>query len=167
MDDPNNPRADAVLTFSQLRLYYPTNPLGDAVSNFPQSKLGTEVGGGECTDLVDAALKAAGAEPGDKSVDPYVWGDEVTRAVFPDPPVPAPPEWGTWQSGDIIRFKNAQFAESVKKYGTQERGGLSALPFQMSPFGRRFSLSSSCPLQRSALTASNGAVSDRNQFSSG
>jgi hypothetical protein len=105
MDYQNHSSAAAVLRSWQLD--YPHNPIGDAVLMYAKSKLHTTVGSGECTDLVVGALKEANAKPGDTSVDPYVWGDEVTRVVFPDPPVPGPPEWGAWPCGDIIQFKNS------------------------------------------------------------
>jgi hypothetical protein len=88
-----------VVDFSE-RLAYPSNPLGDAVWAFANARLGQEVGAGECTDLVQAALRAAGAWPGDTSNPPYyVWGNVL----------PQPPQYGTWQNGDIIQFANAHF----------------------------------------------------------
>jgi hypothetical protein len=80
---PPNPLGDAVLAFAQgwwlmdesfLSIGFPPPPAGD----------------GQCTTLVQAALKAAGAKPGDTSGrgDDFVWGNEMTRFVFPDPPVP-------------------------------------------------------------------------------
>ncbi|SEE87483.1 hypothetical protein SAMN05216533_4106 [Streptomyces sp. Ag109_O5-10] len=81
---------------------YPHNPTGDAVRNFANSRLGQEVGGGECTDLVNAALQAAHARPGNFSNPPYyVWGTEITQPPYTD--------WGTWQNGDIIQFAYAHF----------------------------------------------------------
>ncbi|GAA3000517.1 hypothetical protein [Kitasatospora sp. NPDC006786] len=80
---------------------YPHNPTGDAVQKFATSRLGQTVGGGECTDLVNAALQDANARPGNFSNPPYyVWGTEITQR---------PPQWGTWQNGDIIQFAYAHF----------------------------------------------------------
>src|SRR5215469_15215185 len=123
MGHPNNPLGTADL-LTGLTIDYPHNPLGDTVfalatswfamdQSILNSGLGIPpppVGGGQCTDLVEWALENAGAKPGDLS-DPthYVWGDEVTRVVYPDPPVPGSPEWGTWQPGDIIQFWDAHF----------------------------------------------------------
>jgi hypothetical protein len=86
---------DAEWLSQETQMEYPHNPLGDAVRAYADSKLGQTVGGGECTDLVDEALRVAGAKPGLN----YVWGTEI----------PAPPQWGTWQNGDIIQFWDAQF----------------------------------------------------------
>jgi hypothetical protein len=58
--------------------------------------LGQQVDTGECTDLVVEALRAAGAWQGSN----YVWGNVL----------PQPPQYGTWQNGDIIQFWNAQFS---------------------------------------------------------
>jgi hypothetical protein len=74
----------------------PHNPTGDAVAQFALDHLNQQVGTGECTDLAAAALQYANAQ----RPDTYVWGTEITQR---------PPEWGTWQKGDIIQFWDAQF----------------------------------------------------------
>jgi hypothetical protein len=54
------------------------------------------IGDGECTHLVEAALKNAGAKPGDfHDQNNYVWGQVETV--------------GTMQRGDIIQLSNARF----------------------------------------------------------
>ena len=85
-------------------LDYPHNPIGDAVWNYANNKLGQTVDTGECTDLVIEALRSAGAWQGDTSNPPYyVWGNVL----------PEPPQYGTWQNGDIIQFANAHFKWTV------------------------------------------------------
>jgi hypothetical protein len=102
MAHSENLREDETLTSSEIDL--PANPVGDLVWEFAQSNLGNSFRGNstlpyQCTDFVAAALKAAGAQPGDMSVDPYTWGEEI----------PGPPQWGTWLNGYIIQFANAAF----------------------------------------------------------
>jgi hypothetical protein len=94
---PENPREYETLTLSHVDL--PANPVGDLVWEFARSNLGNSFPRGQCTDFVIAALKAAGAQPGDISVYPYVWGEEI----------PGPPQWGTWLQGYIVQFTKAQF----------------------------------------------------------
>jgi len=57
--------------------------LGKKIVNFAQSKVGRQVGTGECFDLAAQVLKSAGAKSADSfgKVPPdadYVWGDPVT-----------------------------------------------------------------------------------------
>jgi hypothetical protein len=60
--------------------------------------LGQIVGGGQCTDLVSAALAFAGAPPGDFSspIGDYVWGQKINFPVDPAQP------------GDILQLVNAK-----------------------------------------------------------
>ncbi len=67
------------------------------ILNFASTNNGTKVGNGECFDLVDKALRAAGAKSaadyGKVAADAnYVWGSPVTLA--------------TVQPGDVIQFNN-------------------------------------------------------------
>jgi hypothetical protein len=62
------------------------------VVNFARSKMGQTVGGGECTELVDAALAYAQKQPGHG----YVWGTEIDM-------------W-SMRPGDIIQFWDVTFS---------------------------------------------------------
>jgi hypothetical protein len=95
------------------------SPLGDAIANFAAARMGKcvdsslqtrngpcptlpqgAVGDGECTDLVQAALKFAGAKP----------------PIFQNPPQRLWYSWGQfvawhYQRGDIIQFYNTKFVK--------------------------------------------------------
>jgi hypothetical protein len=90
------------------------NTLGEAIASYASSQLGKcvdgrhqvrsaacptlpvgQIGDGECTHLVEAALAAAGAKPGNFSVSPYDWGADVTS--------------GNWQRGDILQLEATRF----------------------------------------------------------
>ena len=107
MGHSNKLRGDLAFTID-----LPANPVGDAVWEFAKSNLGKTFPPGECTDFVAAALKAVGAQPGDTSVYPYVWGEEI----------PGPAEWGTWLWGYIIQFSDAQFEWTAEDGSTQTWG---------------------------------------------
>ena len=61
--------------------------LNSQVLAFAQSKLGTFVGDGGCTRLIEAALEAVGAQPGSNFDEPgfYVWGRKLAagEAISP------------------------------------------------------------------------------------
>ena len=77
---------------------------GKAVVDFAVGKLKTKVGSGECFDLADAALKAAGAKSADAygTVVPeadYVWGNKVLiGSVLP---------------GDVIQYRDYKMVRTV------------------------------------------------------
>jgi hypothetical protein len=85
-----SPGVEAPITSSQIRrLGRRIVNLNRGVLDFAQSKLGQQVGRGECWDLANEALIAAGAQPANG----YTFGTVVTQ------PIP----------GDIIQFYNARF----------------------------------------------------------
>jgi hypothetical protein len=67
--------------------------LNDQVLAFAQGKLGTTIGDGGCTRLVEAALDAAGGQPGSNFDSPgfYVWGRKLDASE-------------AMSGGDIIQF---------------------------------------------------------------
>jgi hypothetical protein len=83
----------------------PVVNLGSQVVSFALSKLNTTVGGGECTDLVEAALQAAGAKTTDDfgvtglNAD-YVWGTLVATYQQGDPLSVL----ANVQPGDIVQY---------------------------------------------------------------
>lgn len=87
----------------------------DSIVKFCKDNVGKKVGRGECTDLVEEALKAAGAKPSaafkpSPGKDDYVWGSLVyvleikddTRQEKKVPQLSVRP-------GDVIQFRNAKF----------------------------------------------------------
>jgi hypothetical protein len=70
---------------------------------YAHSKLGKKVGSGECTDLVNEALRIAHARPGDFSNPTnYKWGHsrgQIKTGIKP---------------GDIIQFENCVFKSTIK-----------------------------------------------------
>ena len=77
-----------------------TNELGNKVVEFAKSQIGKQVGKGQCSHLVEAALAQAGAKAttdfgvGGSNKD-YVWGTPV-------------PNYDDVQPGDIIQFRNVK-----------------------------------------------------------
>src|SRR5262245_52966334 len=65
------------------------------IVNFAVKNLGNKIGGGECTDLVNAALDYAGMKRGDN----YSWGTKIrgVRRIY--------------KPGYIIQFENCHFAK--------------------------------------------------------
>ena len=59
--------------------------------SFASQNMGKKIGGGQCTELVDAALAFAGAAPGSN----YVWGTNVTGQRI--------------RPGDILQFEGCRF----------------------------------------------------------
>lgn len=80
---------------------------------FATDKLGSTVGSGECFDLADQALTAAGF----KSAAAY--GKITPTANY---------KWGTWKnqgsaaSGDVIQFLNYRYAKTVKVVTEKDTG---------------------------------------------
>ncbi len=79
--------------------------LGDAVVSFARGKIGDSVGKGECFDLVDQALRNAGAKTasdfGKVTHDAdYIWGKAVSLSEV--------------QPGDIIQFRNYQYDRTIE-----------------------------------------------------
>ena len=90
--------------------------INDEIVKFCKEKLGKQVGVGECCDLADEALKAAGAKPrtgfpeapnqGD-----YVWGDSV-YVISKMKDASAEERKGAGkpvQPGDVLQVRNARF----------------------------------------------------------
>lgn len=81
-----------------------TTPLNQGVLQYAQSKLGQQVGRGECWDLVDQALRAAGAQPpGQGSLGSYQFGDVVPLDKV--------------LAGDVLQFEGVVF-KGAKGNGT-------------------------------------------------
>ena len=75
--------------------------VSSTVAQFAASRMGQQVGSGQCWDLIDQALEAAGAvRPGARSFDTYVFGQEV---------------YGGYKPGDILQFENVRL-ESPNRY---------------------------------------------------
>ena len=68
-------------------------PLNDAVVAFAASRLGQQVGDGQCTDLASAALRSAGARPHRGGSG---WGEEL-------------PTLRDARPGDVLQFEDAVF----------------------------------------------------------
>jgi predicted phage tail protein len=86
--------------------------LGKKVVDFAAARLGQQVGGGECTHLVEAALQAAGARTtfdyGVTGLDAdYVWGDLVTAYRAGDNTAVL----ASVRPGDIIQYRNVEIRE--------------------------------------------------------
>lgn len=72
-----------------------------AVAQFGATHLGQTIGSGQCWDLVDQALAAAGAvRPRERHFDTYVFGQEV---------------YNNFQPGDVLQFENVRL-ESPNRY---------------------------------------------------
>lgn len=70
------------------------NRVSAAVAQFGATQIGQMIGSGQCWDLVDQALLAAGAvRPGARNFDTYVFGQEV---------------YNNFQVGDVIQFENVR-----------------------------------------------------------
>jgi hypothetical protein len=92
--------------------------MADRIVGYARQQLGARIGKGECTDLVDSALRSANvksaADYGDLSPDAdYKWGTPVTLAAL--------------QPGDVIQFRDYAYRSVVvTRTGTgsarQERG---------------------------------------------
>ncbi len=79
---------------------------------FAEAHLGQEVGGGQCTDLVDAAYAAAGAESESKlgptgSDSDYVWGTMVTTVTT------ASHSLAGVVPGDVIQFRDVTLVHTT------------------------------------------------------
>jgi hypothetical protein len=89
-------------TYERYTRFHPRRPAPVAVNlnafvlGYAESHLGEEVGRGECWDLADAALKAAGADT--KGDGDCVWGKAVAL--------------GDVTPGDVLQFENAHFEHS-------------------------------------------------------
>lgn len=73
-----------------------TLEVGPAVVAFAREQLGKSVGRGECSELVVAALEAAGVEPPRRGGDDPVWGERVEKRSQLRP-------------GDVIQFRDVVF----------------------------------------------------------
>lgn len=70
---------------------------GTRILNFAKPKLGQKVGGGQCTDFVNAALEAANRKPADFSnYKNYIWGRQLAANERMLP-------------GDIVQFEDCVF----------------------------------------------------------
>lgn len=89
-------------------------PLSSRIVNYANSMMGKRVGRGECTDLVTAALKQAGAKPGDFS-DPknYIWGTLRLKRMGKSG---TPGAGNAASPGDIIQFENCVFKKPDGSY---------------------------------------------------
>jgi hypothetical protein len=133
---------EGTMALSAMSIAYllkqPHNALGDLVWSYAEGKLEENeeiassgdtppsVGGGECTDFVNAALEFAGAKPGDFSDEKnYTWGYPVFHChhSLPFPQL----EFGKWQHGDIIQFWDAQFAWAATTWGVGVSGKHTAI----------------------------------------
>ena len=102
-------------------------PLNEAVLKYAESKLAKRVGGGECSHLVNEALRVAGAEfsqvgmdgkriPDSPESGDYVWGTPIKTYTFDaktkketdsDPKAKCLP-------GDILQFRDAKIANGFE-----------------------------------------------------
>ena len=88
----------------------PSGP-GDAVVAFAREHRGKQVGNGECSTLVEAALQSAGAlyrmadNPGEGD---YVWGDLIFTAEFGKANVGKVTDI---RPGDLIQFRDSKFVQ--------------------------------------------------------
>lgn len=87
---------------SALSKYRPRSPvLNTKVLQYAQSKMGQKVGRGECWDLANEALGAAGAkQPGRNGYATYVFGSQVALTSV--------------KPGDILQFENVNFKHTDK-----------------------------------------------------
>jgi hypothetical protein len=89
-------KAELALTGNKTSTAKATASLNEGVRKYAESMLGKQVGSGECWDLANEALKAAGArQPGQGGYGSYVFGKEVTLKDV--------------QPGDILQFENVVF----------------------------------------------------------
>jgi hypothetical protein len=90
--------------------------VNDKVVKFCKAKLGKEVGNGECTGLVEAALAAAGAQTSRDFKDSpndgdYVWGEQVYLLAVKDGKRTEEAAKGQKvKPGDVVQFRDAKFA---------------------------------------------------------
>ena len=88
--------------------------LNQHVVTWARGKLGQKVGAGECWDLADGALRAAGAASSTTTGDDddYVWGDSLI-------PAGALP-------GDIVQFRD--YEATIRHHDRQSRSRTAAVP---------------------------------------
>lgn len=84
--------------------------VGQQVHSFARNRLGQQVGNGECFDLADRSLRAAGARSAEDygQVTPdgdYQWGDSIDLVQV--------------QAGDVLQFRN--YSVTVRVVVTQVR----------------------------------------------
>jgi len=84
------------------------------VLGYASQHVGQTVGGGECAELADEALKAANAKAYGTWADSpqsgdYVWGKKLATLT----PTNLSIELNTFQPGDIIQIRNAKFVEKA------------------------------------------------------
>jgi hypothetical protein len=102
-------------------------PLNEAVLKYTESKVGKRVGGGECSHLINEALRVAGAEfteagadgkriPDSPETGDYVWGTHIKTYTYDaktkkeadsDPKAKCLP-------GDILQFRDAKTANGFE-----------------------------------------------------
>ena len=98
--DSRNPLAVialVLLTFATVRSDEPAGDLNAKVIAFAKTKVGEQVGTGDCTDLLVEAFKEAGARPCIKADDgAYLWGQPVKSYKEARP-------------GDVVQFEKVVF----------------------------------------------------------
>lgn len=101
-------------------------PYNDAVVKFCESKVGKQVGAGECSHLADEALRVAGAEftqtgadgkkiPDSPAIGDYVWGKRVKTYSYDEKAkklVDSDPS-AKCQPGDIIQFDAVKLTDGA------------------------------------------------------
>lgn len=91
----------------------PGSSLSQQVFNYANARLGQRVGSGECFDLADRALRAAGARTASdygritRNAD-YVWGRSVNHQLA--------------ISGDVVQFRNYRMIITTVTRTTQRNG---------------------------------------------
>jgi hypothetical protein len=82
--------------------------LGDSIASYAKAQIGKQVGGGECTDLVEAAMRSVKADrqrQDNPDKDDYVWGDLVLRV---EPAGLKDGKFADIQPGDLVQFRDAK-----------------------------------------------------------
>lgn len=90
--------------------------LGDAIATYARSQRGRQVGDGECTRLLEEALRVAGGEKRRRHEEPadgdYVWGELLVRAEA------GKIEHGNVadiRPGDLMQFRDAKFERNDRR----------------------------------------------------
>jgi hypothetical protein len=98
--------------------------IGEKVVKFCKERLGEKVGSGQCSSLVDEALKAAGGKQhfvfkDTPRKDDYVWGSlELWLEAKENAPEERKKSEKGVQPGDVIQLRDVKFEGKVGKGGT-------------------------------------------------